>query len=332
VQAFTLVVGNASQAVSSTSPAPVLNVTLSVQPSTQPVSSTSPVVTSELSLAVSNAFNGLSSTSPVTVQHYSLSVNNSTQALTSNALTVVHNRTLVVSNASQALASMSPAPVENKTLDASSCTQAVSSGSVTLAHQYFLGVQSGTQPVTSTSPYVSHSENVVLDGMDSDVGSYATGARTTVYDGFDRADNASLGAPWVQNANASISVNQLVVASGGVAWRLVEGYDPDNHAQVSMMVPKENAGPICRGSGDTSSITGYMVHRHAPGEWRISKVVDNVVTNLTGSYNLADHSGVVLSVSVDGDIVSGYVDGNLIGQVPDASITSGGYIGVYAGV
>ncbi len=140
------------------------SILLVVQNAAQSQTSTSPALTQHQVLAVQNASQGQASTSPALVQHQALTVQNAAQGQTADNVTLTaHGPTLTVQNASQGQVADNVALTQHQVLGVQNSAQGQTADNVTLtahAPHFTLTVQNASQGQSSTN--VSLTQHQVL--------------------------------------------------------------------------------------------------------------------------------------------------------------------------
>jgi hypothetical protein len=164
-------------------------------------------------------------------------------------------------------------------------------------------------------------------------GVYSDGSQISELDYFTGSDSSNLGIDWIQNFGFGISSNAARANNDGmaIAWKkLAATVDADNYAYVQLVRDQVYAGPICRGNGSTTSITGYWLYQDAPGSWVVGKWISGSLTPIATGHSYAAYPYIPLNISAVGDRITATVDDIEAYSFTDSSIASGGYTGILA--
>lgn len=169
----------------------------------------------------------------------------------------------------------------------------------------------------------------------------AGGGGTTITDNFNRATAELSTSPspegwsWVKGTGANLVVylNTLYGTANntGIYYADSSLGGPDMEVEITATIEKLGSTtsfyPIAR---YTDSDNYYKFQRsHNTNDFRLYRRVSGTTTQIGSAYSADPTPPYTMKIVVDGDQISGYVDGVLrVGPVTDTNITTGNYSGV----
>lgn len=155
-------------------------------------------------------------------------------------------------------------------------------------------------------------------------------------DDFNRADSTSIGANWSEDTgNVEIISNAVGVPITGAGFHAARwvgtGPDSDNYYVEAVVNSRttnfRGGGPMARKPAATGAANndGYCLMLYNGDQFYLTRMDNDGETSLgTWASTPTDSTNYTLRIEVNGDQISGYVDGVLrVGPVTDATYATG---------